>query len=198
MKGPSEAQIRTYLRAQIIRYQLTVTCDNLTDAEMSEMIQLAANSPERPASYTLPSADDLKKATAEGTNFFVDLKGGGDKAKITWLAVCGLEFPEVGGKLIEISGDNPLILKVFYAQTSEEIEAGTVANIEAKVEGQPEAKRIPVGDPVHFSGTLVKYDAEPFLLHFEKAKVKAEDIPTEKPQPGKGPAKKPPKKPGGR
>jgi len=30
-----------------------------------------------------------------------DLKAGGDKAKITWLAACGLEFPEVPGKLIE-------------------------------------------------------------------------------------------------
>ena len=30
-----------------------------------------------------------------------DLSGGGDKAKMTWLAICGAEFPEVVGKIID-------------------------------------------------------------------------------------------------
>jgi tetratricopeptide (TPR) repeat protein len=195
LKVPGEAQVRAYLRAQVVRYQQTVTCDSLTDAQVNEMIQLAANSPERPATYKLPSADDLKKATEPGSNFIEDLKAGGDKAKVTWLAVCGLDFPEVGGKVIEVAGDSPITLKVFYAPTPELIEAGTTPNMEAKVADQPEVKRIQPGDPVRFSGTLVSYDVEPFMLHWEKAKVNPEDIPAEKPQPGKGPAKRP-KKPG--
>jgi tetratricopeptide (TPR) repeat protein len=198
LKNPSEAQVRTYLRAQLVRYQQRVTCEALTDAEVNEMIQLAANSAERPASYVVPSAADLTKATDPGSNFIESLQAGGDKAKVTWLAVCGLEFPEVGGKVIEISGDDPIILKVFYAPTPEAIEAGKTPNMETKVSGQPDVKRIPPGDPVRFSGTLASYDAAPFMLHWDKAKVNPEDIPAEKPQPGKTPSKRPPKKPGGR
>jgi tetratricopeptide (TPR) repeat protein len=198
LKNPSEAQVRTYLRGQLVRYQQRVTCEALTDAEVNEMIQLAANSAERPASYVVPSAADLTKATEPGSNFIEGLQAGGDKAKVTWLAVCGLEFPEVGGKVIEVSGDNPILLRVFYAPTPELVEAGTTANMEAKVEGQPEVKRIQPGDPVRFSGTLVSYDASPFMLHWDKTKVNPEDIPADKPQPGKTPTKRPPKKPGGR
>lgn len=197
LKVPGEPQVRSYLRAQVARYQQIVTCENLTDAQVNEMIQLAANSPERPATYKLPSADDLKQATAPGSNFIEDLKAGGDKAKVTWLAVCGLDFPEVGGKVIEVASDGPITLKVFYAPTPELIEAGTTPNMEAKVADQPDVKRIQPGDPVRFSATLVSYDAEPFMLHWEKAKVNPEDIPAEKPQPGKTPAKRP-KKPGSR
>jgi tetratricopeptide (TPR) repeat protein len=198
LKNPSEAQVRTYLRAQVVRYQQRVTCEPLTDAEVNEMIQLAANSADRPASYIVPTAADLTKATEAGSNFIESLQAGGDKAKVTWLAVCGLEFPEVGGKVIEVAGDTPILLRVFYAPTPELIEAGTTPNMEAKVEGQPDVKRIPPGDPVRFSGTLVSYDASPFMLHWDKAKVNPEDIPAEKPQPGKTPSKRPPKKPGGR
>ncbi len=89
-----------------------------------------------------------------------------------------------------------MILKLFFAPTPEEIEAGTVANMEVKVEGQPEAKRVQAGDGVRFSGTLVAYDPEPFLLHWDKAKVNKEDIPEEKSQPGKRPPKRPAKKSG--
>ncbi len=32
-----------------------------------------------------------------------DLKAGGDKAKLTWTASCGLEFPDVPGKIIEVT-----------------------------------------------------------------------------------------------
>jgi tetratricopeptide (TPR) repeat protein len=196
LKVQGDTQVKAYLRAQVVRYQQTVTCDSLTDAEVNEMIQLAANSPDRPATYTLPSAADLKQATDPGSNFIEALQASGDKGKITWLAVCGLEFPEVGGKVIEITGDGPFLLKVFYAPTPEAIEAGTTPNMDAKVDGPPEVKRIQPGDPVRFSGTLVSYDASPFMLHWEKAKVNPEDIPAENKQPGKGPAKKPPKKPG--
>jgi hypothetical protein len=60
-----------------------------------------------------------------------------------------------------------------------------------KVVGQPEAARVEKDSAVHFTGTLTSYDPEPtFFLHWEKAKIKEEDIPKEK-----GPKKPPVRKP---
>jgi len=126
-----------------------------------------------------------------------DLKAGGDKSKVTWLASCGLEFPDVPGKLIEItpaaSPSDPTVLKVAFVTSDAEFQAATTPNMEVRVVGQPDAARLEKDNPVRFTGTLTSYDPDPaFMLHWEKAKVNAEDIPQEK----KGPAKKPaPKKP---
>jgi len=63
-----------------------------------------------------------------------------------------------------------------------------------KVDGQPDAARVEKDNVVHFTGTLVGYDPDPaFSLHWEKAKVKEEDIPKEK-----GAPKKPVRKPAAR
>ncbi len=198
LKVPGEAQVRDYLRKQMLRYQQT-GCDKLLNDQMNELIGLAATSAERPATYKIPGAAELQKAREETTNFIVDLKAGGDKGKLLWLAVCGLEFPEVGGKVIAVSSaSDSVMLKLFFAPTQEEIEAGTVPNMEVKVDGQPEAKRLQAGDGVRFSGTLVGYDPEPFMLHWDKAKVNPEDIPAGKGQPAKKhpPSKRPAKKSG--
>lgn len=194
LKGPGEAQVRAYLRNQLLRYQQT-GCDKLLNDQMNELLSLAANSAERPATYKIPSAADLQKAREETTNFISDLKVGGDKAKLIWLATCGLEFPEVVGKVIAVNAENSVVLKLFTGTTPEETEAGTTANMEVKLEGQPQAKRIQPGDPVRFSATLAGYDPDPFMLHWEKGKVNPEDIPGEKATPGKRP-RRPTKKPG--
>ena len=78
---------RIYLRKLIVNYQ-QAACDNLTDAELNELLQLASTSPDRPDTYKLPSADDLTAARKDMTMKSVidDLKAGGDKAKVTWLA----------------------------------------------------------------------------------------------------------------
>ena len=197
LKGPGEAQVRAYLRNQLLRYQ-QAACEKLLDAQMNELITLAAGSAERPDTYKIPSAADLQKAREETTNFISDLRAGGEKAKLVWLATCGLEFPEVAGKVIEVNATDPVVLKVYNGATPEEIEAATTPNMEVKIEGQPEAKRIQKDDPVQFSATLVGYDPDPFMLHWEKAKVNREFIPEEKAQPGsKRPGRRPPtKKPG--
>jgi hypothetical protein len=75
------------------------------------------------------------------------------------------------------------------------MEAATTANMDVKVEGQPEVSRLQKDDGVRFSGTLASFDTQPFLLHWEKAKVNPEDIPAEKAAPGTHkPHKVPPKK----
>ena len=193
LKIPDSDKIKDYLRRQILAYEQP-GCDSLADAQLNELLQLSANSPDRPATYTIPSADDLNKIRTSSNILTVlaDLKAGGDKAKMTWLALCGAEFPEVVGKLIDITqGTDSVQLKLYTGATPEEIQAATTANLDVKVVGQPEASRLEKEQGVRFSGTLVGYDPDPnFMLHWDKAKVNSEDIPTER-----GGAKKPVHKP---
>ena len=202
LKIPGDAQIKDYLRRQILAYEQP-GCDSLADAQLNELLQLAAGATDRPATYTIPSADDLNKIRAASNilTLITDLKAGGDKAKLTWLALCGAEFPEVVGKIIEVKpGADSVELRLFTGATPEEIEAATSANLDVKVVGQSDAARLQKGDGLRFSGTLVSYDPDPaFMLHWEKAKVNPEDIPAEKAAPGRRtPHKVPPKKPAGK
>ena len=178
-----------------MNYQGGTVCDSLTDAELNELLQLASSSAERPSSYSLASAADLSAAQKDMTIASVvnDLKAGSDKAKLTWLAACGLEFPEVPGKVIEVvPGTDAIVLKIAFVTSDAEFDAATTPNMEVKVVGQPEAARVEKDSAVHFTATLVSYDPEPaFFLHWDKAKVKAEDIPKEKGTPKKPPVRKP-------
>jgi hypothetical protein len=197
-KGATQAQaakVKDYLRKLIVNYQGGTVCDSLTDAELNELLQLASSSAERPASYSIPSAADLAAAQKDMTiaSVVTDLKAGSDKGKLTWLAACGLEFPEVPGKVIEIvPGTDFILLKIAFVTSDAEFDAATTPNMDVKVVGQPEAARVEKDSAVHFTGTLVAYDPEPtFFLHWDKAKVKAEDIPKEKAAPKKAPVRKP-------
>lgn len=194
-------KVKDYLRKLIVNYQ-QAACDNLTDAELNELLQLAGSSADRPASYKLPSSADLDAARKDMTIASVvgDLKAGGDKAKVTWLASCGLEFPDVPGKLIEVvPGTDVIVLRLAFVTSDAEFQAATTPNMEVKVPGQPDAARLEKDNPVRFTGTLTAYDPDPaFMLHWEKAKVNEEDIPKEKEKPApKKPVRRPaPKKPG--
>ena len=188
-------QLKTYLRKLIVNYQ-QAACDNLIDAQLNELLQLAGSSAERPDTYKIPSATDLDAARKDMTiaSVITDLKAGGDKSKVTWLASCGLEFPDVPGKLIEITpgaaATDPIVLKVAFVTSDAEFQAATTPNMDVKVVGQPEAAKLEKDNPVRFTGTLTSYDPDPaFMLHWDKAKVNAEDIPQEKEK--KAPAKRP-------
>jgi len=123
-----------------------------------------------------------------------DLKAGGDKAKVTWLASCGLEFPDVPGKLIDVAGEGDAVnLKEAFVTSEAEFQAATTANMDVKIAGQPEAAKLEKGNPVRFTGTLSAYDPDPaFMLHWDKAKVNAEDLPKDKEK--KTPTKRAPAK----
>lgn len=195
------AKVKDYLRKLIVNHQGGTVCDSLTDAELNELLQLASSSVDRPESYKIPSAADLAAAQKDMTiaSVIVDLKAGGDKAKLTWLAACGLEFPEVPGKVIEVvPGTDAIVLKIAFVTSDAEFDAATTPNMEVRVVGQPEAARVEKDSAIHFTGTLVSYDPEPaFFLHWDKAKVKEEDIPKEKTPAKKPPVHRPaPKKPG--
>jgi len=204
-KSATEQQsklVKGYMRKVMVNFQGGTVCDSLTDAEMNELLQLASSSPDRPASYKLPSSAELDTARSTMTiaSVFTDLKAGGDKAKLTWTASCGLEFPDVPGKVIEVAGGtDPVVIKTAFVTTDAEFEAATIANMEFKIPGQPDAGKInPKSDPppfVHITGTLTSYEPDPaFMIHLEKGKVSADDLPKEKAAPKK-PVRKPAAKP---
>lgn len=193
-------QVKKYLKSLITNYQGGNVCDSLSDGEINELLQLAGSSADRPGSYSLPSGADISAVQKDMTiaSVFTDLKAGGDKSKLTWLAACGLEFPEVPGKVIEVVPGDPLVLKIAFVTSDAEFDAATTPNMDVKVVGQPEASRVQKDSAVHFTGTLASYDPDPaFFLHWDKAKVKAEDIPKEKATP-KRPVRRPTKRPSGR
>ncbi len=194
-------QIKKFLKSSVVNYQGGNVCDSLTDGELSELLQLAGSSAERPGSYSLASGADIGAVQKDMTiaSVFTELKAGGDKSKLTWLAACGLEFPEVPGKVIEVVPGEPLVLKIAFVTSDAEFDAATTPNMDVKVVGQPEAARVEKDSAVHFTGTLTAYDPAPaFFLHWDKAKVKAEDIPKEKGTPKKPPVRRPAaKKPSG-
>ena len=206
-KGATQQQVtqlKTYLRKLIVNYQ-QAACDNLIDAEFNELLQLAGSAPVRPETYKIPSAADLDAARKDMTiaSVIADLKAGGDKGKVTWLASCGLEFPDVPGKLMEVTPGatptDPVVLKTAFVTNQAEFEAATTPNMDVKVVGQPEAAKLNKEDTPapRFTGTLVAYDPDPaFMLHWDKAKVNAEDLPQEKTPAKKPPVRRPaPKKP---
>jgi tetratricopeptide (TPR) repeat protein len=194
LKVPDSDKIKDYLLKQILAYEQP-GCDATATAQLNELLQLAGTTGDRPATYTIPTADDLNKVRQSSNILTVltDLKTGGDKAKLTWLAICGAEFPEVVGKIIDVTpGTDTVELHAYTGATPEEMQAATTANMDVKLQGQPEASRLQKDDGVRFSGTLVSYDPDPaFMLHWEKAKVNPDDIPEEKGKhaPHKTPAK---------
>jgi len=196
-KGATQAQaakVKDYLRKLIINYQGGTVCDSLTDGELNELLQLAGSSAERPGSYSIPSAAEIggvQKAMTIAT-MFADLKAGGDKSKLTWLAACGLEFQDVQSKLLEtVPSIDAVVLKLAFVTNQAQFDAATTPNMDVKVVGQPQAAKLEKESAPRFTGTLVSYDPDPtFFLHWDKAKVNEEDLPKEKAAPKK-PVRKP-------
>jgi len=196
LKGPGEDQVRTYLRSQLLHYQQP-SCEKLGDDEINELVTLGTSSNDRPATLVIPSADDLQKARDDTTDFLPWLQEGGDHGKTMWLATCGLEYPDVAVRVMNITpGDNDsFTLDVFRAATQEAMQAASAPNMQVHIASQPDVKRLMKDDFVRFTGTLSAYTQNPFLLTWDNAKVNPEDLEPDKPakKPGAKPAA--PKKP---
>jgi tetratricopeptide (TPR) repeat protein len=208
LKVQDSDKVKDYLKQKLLAYEQP-GCDSQVDSQLSELLQLAANSPDRPSSYAIPSADDLNKIRQASNIITVisDLQGGGDKSKMTWLALCGAEFPEVVGKIVdEQKSDASIDFMVYTGATPEDMQAATMPNMDVKVwtgakpaaapaasggtqaapiPPQPEVARLSKDDGIRFSGTLVSFDPSPFLLHWDQVKVDPTVIP-EAPGKGKG------------
>jgi tetratricopeptide (TPR) repeat protein len=196
---PDANKIKDYLQKQILAYEQP-GCDSQATQQLNELLQLAQNSPDRPATWTIPSQADLNQIRQSSNilSVITDLSSGGDKAKQTWLAICNAEFPEVVGKIIDINkGDNYVDFMVYTGATADDMQKATTANMDVKVwtttppagaEGgpastaseipaQPDVVRLQKNDGIRFSGTIVSYDPSPFLLHWDQVKVDPSIIP---------------------
>ena len=202
LKGPGEAQVRTYLRNQLLHYQQP-SCDKLADDEINQMITLAGTSTDRPASVVIPSSDDLQKARDDTSNFLPWLQEGGAHGQVMWLATCGLEYPDVGVKVLDImpADTDNFTLQVYRPDAADpdaaakQMDAATTPNMTLHIVGQPDAKRLMKDDAVRFTGTLTGYQQSPFMLTWDNAKVNPEDL-QPAPAGGKRPARTAaPKKP---
>lgn len=214
LKVPDSDKIRDYLQKQILAYEQP-GCDSQATDQLNELVQLAQNSPDRPATWTLPSQADLKTVQQSSNilSVITDLGASGDKAKMTWLAICGAEFPEVVGKIIDVKpGAGFVDFLVYTGATADDMQAATTPNMDVKVwtspppagsapaagaagttpvPPQPDVMRLQKDDGIRFSGTLVSYDPSPVMLHWDQVKVDPSIIP-EKGSTGKH--KVPPKK----
>jgi hypothetical protein len=177
LNASNAAQTKAFLRDQIQRYQL-VSCSNLVDQELEKLIELAGTNIKPLVTYSLPSADDLQKIRENAGPILDDLRPGDEHSKSVWLAVCGLEFQEVGVRVLNASDSSGTVtLDAFRAATEKEMEAAKEPNMKINVSGQPEAARVKAGDWVRFQGTLTGYQVSPFLLTWDKVTVNPQDIP---------------------
>jgi tetratricopeptide (TPR) repeat protein len=214
LKVPDSDKIKDYLQKQILAYEQP-GCDLQAADQLNELLQLAQNSPDRPSTWTLPSQAELNQVRQSSNilSVITDLSGGGDKAKMSWLAICGAEFPEVVGKIIDVKNNGGSVdFMVYTGASAEEMQNATTANMDVKVwtsappagstsspgggsatpvPPQPDVVRLQKDDGIRFSGTLVSYDPSPFMLHWDQVKVDPSIIP-EKGSTGKH--KVPPKK----
>ncbi|MCL6481367.1 MAG: hypothetical protein K6U02_06540 [Firmicutes bacterium] len=191
LKPPNEAQLRNYLRNQLTLYQRT-GCPELLEQQMNELLALAGGGGERPPEYHIPSAEELDQVRARSNNVIADLRAGGESARRLFLATCGLEFPLVVAKAIEVGpGNDSVVIRAYTSPLLDaeaiqsDLEAATEANLQIRVVGQPEAARLSKDDYFRFSGTLAGYQPDPFLLYFQECRVNPEDIPAERGQPAK-------------
>ncbi len=176
--GLQPQEIKAYLRKLMASYEQT-GCPSLVDAQLSELIQTAGSSLQRPESYTLPSKADLDAArnVMTITSVVADIKGPADKGKATWLAACGMEFPNVPSKVISVVQGDPVVLNVALVTTELEFRTARRANMDVSVAGQPEVATLAVGSLVRFTGTLTGYDRTPLMLHWQKARINPQDLP---------------------
>jgi len=142
LKIPGDSKVKDYLKGQITAYEQP-GCDTSVDAQLSELLQLAGTTGDRPATYKIPSAADLTQIRQASNilSLISDLSAGGDKAKMTWLALCGAQFPEVVGKIIDVvPGDGYVDFMVYTGATDDDIQKATTANMDVKVQtGVPAA-----------------------------------------------------------
>ena len=179
-------QVRAYLRGRLMQYQQPA-CEKLADDQITQVITLATASPDRPFDFNIPSAQDLQAARDDTSNFLPWLQEGGAHGQTMWLATCGLEYPDVTVRVMEVVPGEAgnLTLKVFRAPTQEAMEAATAPNMEVRVVGQPEASRLSKNDYIRFTGTVTGYQPTPFLLSWDESRVNPEDLPAAAAAPGR-------------
>lgn len=135
LKVPNSDKVKDYLRRAMLAYEQP-GCVPQVDPQLTSLLQMTANSPDRPSTYTIPSADDLNKIRQSSNIITViqSLSAGGDTANQTWLAICGAEFPEVVGKIVDVNKSDAYVdFMAYTGSTTQDMQAATTANMDVKV-----------------------------------------------------------------
>lgn len=177
LKVPDADKVKDYLRRAMLAYEQP-GCVPQVDPQLTDLLQMAANSPQRPTTWTMPSADDLNKIRQSSNILTViqTLGAGGDNAKQTWLAICGAEFPEVVGKIVDINkSDNYVDFMVYSGATAQEMQAATTANMDVKVwtttpppGAEPAAPQTGAAAAGAAAATPPQITPQPDVLRFQK------------------------------
>jgi hypothetical protein len=189
LKVPDADKVTSFLRDKIALYQIP-GCDSSLDAQVKELLTLAQNAQDPPVGFTIPSAADLAKVREQANiqTVLADLKTGGDKGKLTWLAVCNGQFPEALAKAYDVNTATPdaFLIKAAVGITEDELNASTAPNADLKIAaGQPNVARLEKDSIFRFSGKLTGYTPDPFYLIWDNVQVNPEDIPEVKGQKAK-------------
>jgi TonB family protein len=195
LKGLTDAekqQVHSYFKNTVRWYEQT-SCDALIDDQINDGITLAAKLENRPANWHIPNAADLAVMRDDTANFIPTLMAGGEAGKAMWLATCGLEYPGVVVKVMDAPvRENGTITFTAYRPGAQdpdafhkELDSATKPNMEVKVVGPPDALRIKKNSLVVFTGTLVGYSQDPFLLTWNNA-TSVDSVMWQKKQSGEG------------
>lgn len=181
---PKSAEVKQFLTNSIAAYQQVLP--ECIEKNVDTLVTGSGESVSLPAGWSLVSADQVNavREQMDVKRILDDLKAGGERAEVMWLASCGSEIgsseegvPQLAVLVLDVteSEDNLVTLRVAAGQEAADAK---LANMEVKVSGPPEAKRIKVDDVVRVSGTIGGFQNEPeFRLKLKEGKVNAEDIP---------------------
>ncbi|MFQ5926988.1 MAG: tetratricopeptide repeat protein [Terriglobia bacterium] len=172
--------VRDFLVSKLRTYQGYADLCPVRHAEKQAdiLIVRAKNSLTPPSTWALLNAEHVMAVRNDLTpkRIFDELKAGGEQQQLIWLASCGMELPDVPGKVLEVtnSDDNLVTLRLAVGQEAAD---ANIANVEVKVTEPPEAKNLKPGDIVRVTAVLTDYQSEPFLLQLTEGQVNPEDIP---------------------
>lgn len=192
---PNANQVRDFLKKVYIQQQSVVGCPELIDDGVTRLIEAAKKSNQPPADFKIYSDAEITAARDAMTpsSILADLKAGGEKAQLTWLAACGAGV-ELGGRVGATPTDaaaGEVSLKLGVGPEAEKAPPDFY-NVEVKIPGEPRAKDLKQGDAVRFEGTVKSYDTTPqFVLHLVNGKVNEEDLPKAKAKPKPTPRRTP-------
>lgn len=187
LKVPNAPQVRDFVRKVYVQQQSVVGCPELIDEGINHLLDAAKQSPQPPPDFKIFSDAEISSAreTMTPTSILADLKVGGDKARLTWLAACGAGI-ELGGRVATAVKDEKSDDVTLHLAVGPDAESAPpdFYNVEVVVAGQPQAGALKRGDAVRFEGTVKSYQTEPqVVMQLVNGKVNEEDLPKVAPKP---------------
>lgn len=181
---PKSDEIKDFLVTRVAAYEQAVP--DCIQAEVDGLIAHAKESSTPPADWLLVNGDRVNGVRDDMSlqRILDDLQGGGETAKLMYLASCGSEIgvgedgqPDLYVKVLAVTAADDNLVTLRVAAGQEAADAG-IANMEVTVASPEEATKLMEEDVVRVSGTISSYLSAPqFLLQLAQGRVNPEDIP---------------------